>query len=123
MTSAGRAIKVVSIGQILIKIGRLWEPADGWMGADSVAIPYLEFRSILRSPEYPSYSADKTIREKWSALRCYCGLVDQACPAGNPVVIYLNRDAAKRIIQDSIPRRIRSNYASREHYLKTGEVL
>lgn len=114
---------MASMGQILIKIGRRWEPADGWMGAESVAIPYLEFRSIMRSPEYPSYSADKTIREKWGALRCYCGLVVQACPEDYPVVIYLSRDAAKRIIQDSIPRRIRSNFASREHYLKTGEVL
>lgn len=115
---------MVSIGQILIKIGRKWDGAAGWLGAPSVALPYSEFRAIMRSPEYPSYSADKTIREKWGALRCYYGLIDQACPdVAHPAVMYINRDRAKMIIQDSVPRRIRSNYARREHYLKTGEVL
>lgn len=115
---------MANIGQILIKIGRQWDDAAGWLGAASVAIPFVNFCEIMRSPMYPSYAASKTIREKWTALRYYYGLVDQACPdVPSPTVVYINRDRAKAIIQESIPKRIKSNYAAREHYLKTGEVV
>ena len=126
---------MVNIGQVLIKIGKL-EQFDGWqMKEERELLRRSEFIELMMSPGTPCYSSMKTINEKWRSLASYYGLVEQTFYAFKtvdgkevpdkdlpPRGYVLNKAAANRLIQDTIPKRIRSNYALTSHYLKTGEV-
>lgn len=127
---------MANIGQLLIKLGK-FPRVDGWMfDGENVPIKREEFEEIMRAPGTPCYAASKTILDKWRALRYSPGLVvstayplikgedgeltpDESKPAN---LYVLNKDAARRIIEDTIPKRIRNNYAAKNYYLKTGEV-
>lgn len=118
---------MANIGQILIKIGKLPQFEEWRMSSSDELLKKAEFIELMRSPGTPSYSASKTINEKWESLTYYPGLVIQTVPPhpdkDNPLIAYvLNKSVARRLIEDTIPKRIRNNYASREYYLKTGEV-
>lgn len=118
---------MANIGQILIKIGKLPQ-FEGWrMNGEDELLKKAEFIELMRSPGTPSYSASKTINEKWESLKYYPGLVTQTVPPNptkdHPLIAYvLSKSVARRLIEDTIPKRIRNNYASKEYYLKTGEV-
>lgn len=118
---------MVNIGQILIKVGKLPQ-FDGWqMKEDCELLRKEEFIELMRAPGIPCFSASKTIKEKWDSLRYYPGLVQQTIPpkpdAANPLRAYvIDKMIARRLIEDTMPKRIRNNYIRREHYLKTGEV-
>ena len=135
---------MVNVGQILIKIGTLPE-FDGWQcHADIIPLTRTDFIQLMMAPGIPCYSSMKSINEKWAMLRSQPQLIERAfypfvtdkdgnrvydkdgAPVANtnlPPSMYLMRKArARQIITDTIPKRIRNNHASREHYLKTGEV-
>lgn len=135
---------VVNLGQILIKIGTLPE-VDGWQCRDDrILLNRTDFIQLMMAPGIPCYSSMKSINEKWAMLSNQFRLVDQVFPAllkdreGNPLcgkdgapltdlnrpprAYLINKERARQIINDTIPKRIRNNHLSREHYLKTGEV-
>lgn len=135
---------MVNIGQVLIKIGTLPE-VDGWQCTDEeILLSREDFIQLMMAPGTPCYSSMKSINEKWAMLRSAYGLVVRAFPAlvkgrdgralldkdGAPVTnptappraYLLSKERARMIITDTIPKRIRNNHLSREHYLKTGEV-
>ena len=135
---------MVNIGQILIKIGTLEDFKNWQFEGDLLSINRETFIKLMMSPGIPCYSARKTVNEKWASLRDYFGLADGVLypnllgkdgkpvrdSEGNivfdynalPLAYVLNKKTAKRLIEDTIPKRIRNNYVAREHYLKTGEV-
>lgn len=135
---------VVNLGQILIKIGTLPE-VDGWQCRDDrILLNRTDFIQLMMAPGIPCYSSMKSINEKWAMLCNQFRLVDQVFPAllkdregnslcgkdGGPITdpnrppraYLINKERARQIINDTIPKRIRNNHLSREHYLKTGEV-
>lgn len=135
---------MVNVGQILIKIGTL--PAfDGWQCRDDIIpLARTDFIQLMMAPGTPCYSSMKSINEKWAMLRNQYKLVERALyplvidkdgntvynkdgvPVTNtnlpPSTYFLNKARARQIITDTIPKRIRNNMLSRDHYLKTGEV-
>lgn len=135
---------MVNVGQILIKIGTLEEFKDWQFEGDRHPINRETFTQLMMSPGIPCYCARKTVNEKWASLRDYLGLADGVFypdllgndgepvldSEGNvvsdrnalPLVYILNKQVARKLIEDTIPKRIRNNYLAREHYLKTGEV-
>lgn len=123
---------MVNLGQILIKIGTLPE-VDGWQCADDRVMVYRDaFIELMMAPGIPCYSSMKSINEKWRMIGMTYGLVANSFPALDsegkpkpdaPARAYLmSKERARAIIRDTIPRRIRGNHLSTEHYLKTGEV-
>lgn len=135
---------MVNIGQILIKIGTLPD-FDGWQCKDdSVLLHRSDFVRLMQTPGIPCYSAMKTINEKWRMLSTCYGLVVQSFPAfvtgkdGEPIsdegglyqidatrpprAYLISKARARIIINDTIPKRIRNNYAATQRYLKTGEI-
>lgn len=135
---------MVNIGQILIKIGTLPD-VDGWQCRDDFILLHREdFIKLMMAPGIPCYSSMKSINEKWAMLRSQFKLVDNVfyprvtdkdgkdvydkdgAPVFNtnlpPSAYTLSKARARQIITDTIPKRIRNNQLSRDHYLKTGEV-
>lgn len=135
---------MVNIGQILIKIGTLPD-VDGWQCRDEVIFLHREdFIKLMMAPGIPCYSSMKSINEKWAMLRDQFKLVERVyyprvtdkdgnsvygkdgAPVFNtnlpPTAYTINKARARQIITDTIPKRIRNNQISRDHYLKTGEV-
>ena len=135
---------MVNVGQILIKIGTLPD-VDGWQCRDDVIFLRREdFTKLMMAPGIPCYSSMKSINEKWAMLRDQFQLVERVyyprvidkdgnavydkdgVPVFNtnlpPSAYVINKARARQIITDTIPKRIRNNQISRDHYLKTGEV-
>ena len=135
---------MVNVGQILIKVGTLPD-VEGWQCKEDVIIIYRkDFIELMQAPGIPCYSAMKTINEKWRMLSTCYGLVEKVFPAfatgkdgkilydkqginiideSRPPRAYLiNKSRARIIINDTIPKRIRNNYAATQRYLKTGEI-
>lgn len=135
---------MVNVGQILIKIGTLPD-VDGWQCRDDVVFLRREdFTKLMMAPGIPCYSSMKSINEKWVMLRDQFKLVERVyypcvtdkdgnsvydkdgVPVFNtnlpPTAYTINKARARQIITDTIPKRIRNNQISRDHYLKTGEV-
>lgn len=127
---------MANIGQLLIKLGKL-PRVNGWMfDGENVPIKRVEFEEIIRAPGTPCYTASKTILEKWRSFSYYPGLVVTTvypCLEGEdgeftpieskPANLYiLNKAAARRLIEDTIPKTVRNNLAAKNYYLKTGEV-
>lgn len=135
---------MVNIGQILIKIGTLPD-VDGWQCHDDLILLHRDdFVKLMMAPGIPCYSSMKSINEKWAMLRNQFKLVDNVfyprvtdkdgkdvydkdgAPVFNtnlpPSAYTLSKARARQIITDTIPKRIRTNQISRDHYLKTGEV-
>lgn len=114
---------MVTISQILIKLGHDIPHAQGWEGDRPVQIPFAEFERSMRNPGAFTLDAKKTIREKWNSLVYYPNLVVGRAPqTGKPVVLTLDPAAAKTLIVEAMPRSVmRCSAAIREQYLKTGE--
>lgn len=135
---------MVNVGQILIKIGTLPE-FDGWQcREDLILLSRKDFVQLMMTPGIPCYSSMKSINEKWAMLRDQFQLVERVyyprvidkdgntvydkdgAPVFNtnlpPSAYTLRKARARQIITDTIPKRIRNNQISRDHYLKTGEV-
>ena len=135
---------MVNVGQILIKIGTLPD-VEGWQCIEDVVIIYRrDFVELMQAPGIPCYSAMKTINEKWRMLSTCYGLVEKVFPAfatgkdgkilydkqginiidetRPPRAYLISKARARIIINDTIPKRIRNNYAATQRYLKTGEI-
>lgn len=114
---------MVTLSQILIKIGHDLPHAQAWEGDRPVQITRPDFERVLRSPGPFLLDSKKTIREKWDSLTCYPGLVVSKAPqTGKAVVLGLDPAVARSLIIETMPRAmLRRNAMEREHYLKTGE--
>lgn len=115
---------MVTIGQVLIKIGTQYPAAANWSGDRDVQIPFPIFSAIMRNPGPFTLESKKTIAEKWVALTEYYDLVTYRAPTtGRPKVIGIRPERAKALIRDTIPKSVlRRNAADREEYLKTGVI-
>ena len=116
---------MVTLSQILIKIGHDLPQAHAWEGDRPVQITTFEFERVLRNPGPFYIDSKKTIREKWASLTYYPGLVVNKITkeeGAKPIVLHLDPAVARTLIIDTMPRSLlRRNAMEREHYLKTGE--
>ncbi len=110
---------MVSIAQVLIKLGHSF---DEWTGAERSPLYYADFEAIMRSPGIPSYSATKTIREKWKALAVY-PIHDTKYNMVKPDVYMIDFAKVRQYIEETIPECIRYDVASRSIYLKSGRII
>ena len=114
---------MVTISQILIKIGRNIPQAQAWERDTPASITFYEFERVMLSPGPFTLNSRKAINEKWAALAVYPGLVVSKAPqTGKAVVLGLDPAVARSLIVETMPRAmLRRNAMEREHYLKTGE--
>lgn len=114
---------MVTLSQILIKIGHDLPHAQAWEGDRPVPVTKYDFEKILRNPGPFCIESKKTIREKWASLVYYPGLIVAKVPTeGKPTILHLDPAVARALIVETMPRSLlRRNALEREHYLKTGE--
>lgn len=114
---------MVTLSQILIKIGHNLPHAQAWEGDRPVQVSLPDFERVLRGPGAFTLEAKKTIREKWISLVYYPGLVVSKAPqTGKPMVLGLDPAVARSLIVETMPRSLlRRSAMEREHYLRTGE--
>lgn len=113
---------MVTLSQILIKLGHDLPHAQTWDSDRPVQVTLPDFERIMRNPGPFILEAKKTIREKWGSLLYYPGLVVGRAPqTGKPIVLTIDPAVAKALIAETMPRSVRRrNVAEREWYLKTG---
>lgn len=114
---------MVTISQILIKIGRNIPQAQAWERDTPASITFYEFERVMLSPGPFTLNSRKAINEKWAALAVYPGLVVSKAPQTGKATVYgLDPAVAKTLIAEAMPSAVkRRSVLEREHYIKTGE--
>lgn len=114
---------MVTISQILIKIGRDIPQVQAWEKETAPQITFREFERVMLAPGPFCLNSRKSINEKWTALTIYPGLVTFRAPQQGKAAVYgLDPAVAKTLIAEAMPSAVkRRSVLEREHYLKTGE--
>lgn len=114
---------MVTISQILIKVGRDIPQVQAWETTTAPQITFTEFERVMLAPGPFCFNSRKSINEKWAALTIYPGLVTFRAPRQGKAVVYgIDPAVAKTLITEAIPSAVkRRSIIEREHYLKTGE--
>lgn len=109
---------MAQFGRVLIKLGNSdKERFASWQGDEPLPISYRTFSGVMTSPGYPSYTSQKSIREKWLFMQDL-NLASNPRRSDGVEVVMLDPVKIRQYIMDTIPPKIASDPVKRHEYLK-----